>query len=419
MAAGLRAEILAVGSELLSPFRSDTNALWLTGKLREVGVDVGAKVTVADDPALLESAFRAALSRADIVISTGGLGPTEDDLTREAAAAAMGRGIARDPAILDALRARFARFQRVMAPVNEKQADVIAGAVVLENPRGTAPGQRVDHEGRLLVLLPGPPSEMAPMFEDQVLPLLRERAGGTVLRTRVLRIASMGESEVEQRIASFYKTFENPRTTILGGPGQVELHLTATAATEAETFARIEALASGIRDILKGGVYSEDGSELPECVAALLRERRLTVAVAESCTGGLLATRLTDVPGSSAYFERGFVTYSNRAKVDLLAVPPALLEAHGAVSEEVAAAMAAGARAAASTDIGIGITGIAGPDGGTPDKPVGLVFVAIEGAAGTRVRRCRFPGDRERVRMQATQAALEMTRRGLLDLPPL
>jgi nicotinamide-nucleotide amidase len=415
----MRAEILAVGSELLSPLRSDTNALWLTEKLREVGVDVGARITVADDSTLLASAFASALSRADIVISTGGLGPTEDDLTREAAASAMGRVIRREPRIIEALKARFARFQRPMAPVNEKQADVIDGAVVLDNPRGTAPGQRVDHEGRLLVLLPGPPSEMAPMFEAQVLPLIRERAGGVVLRTRVLRIASMGESEVEQRVAPLYKTFANPRTTILGGPGQVELHLTAEGASEEAALGRIEALASGIREIMAGAVYSEDGRDIAVVVSGLLKDRNLTLAVAESCTGGLLAARLTEIPGSSAYFERAFVTYSNRSKVEMLGVPAAALAESGAVSEPVAAAMAAGARRSAGTDVGIGITGVAGPEGGTDEKPVGLVYVAVDGAAGTRVRRCRFPGDRERIRIQATQVALEMTRRGLLSLPPL
>jgi len=415
----MRAEILAVGSELLSPLRSDTNALWLTERLREVGVEVGARITVADDASLLASAFETALSRADIVISTGGLGPTEDDLTREAAAKAMGRAMRRDPEIIEALKARFARFQRPMAPVNEKQADVIEGAFVLENPRGTAPGQRVDHEGRLLVLLPGPPSEMAPMFEQQVLPLLRERAGGVVLRTRVLKIASMGESEVEQRVAPLYKKFENPKTTILGGPGQVELHLTAEGASERVALDRIEALASGIREIMAGAVYSEDGADIALVVSGLLKDRKLTLAAAESCTGGLLAARLTEIPGSSAFFERGYVTYSNRSKVDLLGVAEATIAETGAVSEPVAAAMALGARRSAGTDVGIGITGVAGPDGGTDEKPVGLVYVAIDGAAGTRVRRCRFPGDRERIRMQATQVALEMTRRGLLGLPPL
>jgi nicotinamide-nucleotide amidase len=412
----MKAEILAVGSELLTPLRSDTNALHLTAKLLEVGIEVAARITVADDAQLLESAFRNALSRADVVIATGGLGPTEDDLTREAAAAALGRGLHRDAGILEALRARFARYNRAMAPTNEKQADVIEGAIVLPNGRGTAPGQYVEAGGRLLFLLPGPPAEMAPMFEEQVLPIVRKRAAGAVLTMRVLKIASMGESDVEQVVAPLYKRYTNPRTTILGGFGQVELHLTASGSSRASAEGLVDELASGMRDLLPGRIFSEDGRELPEVVAALLRERRLTLAIAESCTGGLLAARLTEVPGASTFLDRAYVTYSNRSKVELLGVDPGLLESKGAVSEEVARAMAAGARRASGASIGVGITGIAGPDGGTPEKPVGLVYMAIEGAAGDRMRGAHFPGDRERVRAQAVQATLEMLRRGLLGL---
>lgn len=416
----MRAELLAVGSELLGPLRAETNTLWLTERLLDAGIEVAARATVADDAALLESAFRGALSRADVVIATGGLGPTADDLTREAAAAATGRGLRRDPAILDALQARFARFGRTMSPTNEKQADVIEGATALPNARGTAPGQRLDHEGRLLVLLPGPPGEMKPMFDEQVLPLLRARAGATrVLRRRVLRIAAMPESEVDQVAAPVYSRFGDVKTTILGAAGQIELHLVARGDGEEEAERRIEALAAALREALPGRVFSEDGRGLPEVVVGLLRERGLTLALAESCTGGLLSARLTDVPGASAVLERAFVTYANRAKVEETGVDPALLDRHGAVSEEVAAALAAGARTAAAADVGVGVTGIAGPDGGTTEKPVGLVFVAVDGAAGTRVRRNLFPGGRERVRFQATQVALEMLRRGLLGLPPL
>ncbi len=415
----MRAELLAVGSELLGSLRSDTNTLWITERLIELGVEVGARITVADDAALLESAFRSALSRADLVIATGGLGPTEDDLTREAAAAALGRGIHRDPEILEALKVRFARYLRQMAKINEKQADLIDGAAALPNGRGTAPGQRLEQDGRLLFLLPGPPGEMKPMFTEQVLPVIRERTGGAVLRTRVLRIAAMAESDVDQAASPVYTTFTNPRTTILGAAGQVELHLTAEGKSEGEAEERIEALAAGIRAALPGRIFSEDGLELPEVVARLLKSRKLLLAIAESCTGGLLSARLTDEPGASAFLERSFVTYSNRAKVEELGVEAALVARLGAASEEVAAAMAAGARRVAGTDVGVGITGIAGPDGGTTEKPVGLVFVALDGAAGTRVRRAVFPGDRERVRYQATQVALEMLRRGLLGLPPL
>ena len=412
----MKASILAIGSELLTLQRADTNALFLTRKLLEVGVPVVLRLTVADDLALLTSAFRLALLRSDLVIATGGLGPTEDDLTREAAAAALGRGLSRDAGYLEGLKARFARYGRAMAHVNEKQADLIDGATLILNPRGTAPAQRVEAEGKLLVLLPGPPIEMEPLFLAEILPVVRERAAGAVLKTRVLRIASMGESEVEQLAAPIYKTFTNPRTTILSAPGQVELHLVAEARSDALAEALIESLASPLREALVGRVYSEDGRDLAQVVAALLRERGLTIAVAESCTGGLLATRLTEVPGSSVYFERALVTYSNEAKVELLGVSADLIARKGAVDEEVARAMADGARRSARTSIGVGITGVAGPDGGTPEKPAGLVYVAVTGAAGERVRRVHFPGERERVRYQATQAALEMIRRGLLGL---
>jgi nicotinamide-nucleotide amidase len=276
----------------------------------------------------------------------------------------------------------------------------------------------VEVGGKLVVLLPGPPPEMQPMFEAGVLPALRARGSGRVLRTVIFRIAGMGESDVEQIVAPIYTTFSNPRTTILGGPANTELHFTAEAATPGEALALIEEMAGRIRTALEGRVYSEDGRELHEVVGALLADRELTVAVAESCTGGLLSARLTSIPGSSAYFRRGYVVYANEAKVEDLGVDPALVAAQGAVSAEVAAAMAAGARRRAGADIGVGITGIAGPGGGTPEKPVGLVFLAIDAPSAARVRRLHLPGDRDRVRLQATQHALESLRRELLGLPP-
>ena len=416
----MKAELLAIGSELLGPLRAETNSLWLTQRLLDAGVEVAARATLADDRALLESAFRAALTRADVVIATGGLGPTADDLTREALAAATARGLRRDEAIVAGLRARFARFARPMSDTNLQQADVIEGASVLDNPRGTAPGQLLEHQGRVAILLPGPPGEMKPMFDAQVLPWLRARVGPTrVVRRRVLRIASMGESAVDELAAPVYTRFENPKTTILGGAGQVELHLVAHGDGEAAAEARIAELARLLHEALPGRVFSDDGRELPRVVVDLLRERGLRLALAESCTGGLLSARLTEVPGASAVLERAIVSYANQAKLDELAVPAALIAAKGAVSEEVAAAMAAGVKAAARSDVAIAITGIAGPDGGTAEKPVGLVYVATAGAAGTRVRRNLFPGGRELIRQQSTQLALEMLRRGLLGLPPL
>jgi nicotinamide-nucleotide amidase len=412
----VRAEVIAVGSELLVPPRGETNGAYVTGRLREVGVSVAARVTVADDFELLRSAIAHSLERSQVVITTGGLGPTEDDLTREAAAAALGRPLRRDAEILERLRERFARFKRVMAPVNEKQADVIEGGVVLANPRGTAPGQYVADGDRLLVLLPGPPSEMEPMLDEQVLPLVRARSGGTVLRRLSLRMASVSESDIEQAVAPLYKTYKNPVTTILSAPGQVELHLNAEAGSREAADALNEALASGIRALLPGRIYSEDGRELHEVVAGLLSERGLSLAIAESCTGGLVSARLTEIPGASRFLDRSFVTYSNAAKVELLGVDAALIEAHGAVSEPVARAMAAGARERARTDLGLAITGIAGPDGGSEAKPVGTVFIALAGLGGDPVKQVRFIGDRGRIRFQAGQLALEIVRRALLGL---
>lgn len=416
----MRAELIAVGSELLGPFRAETNTLWLGERLQDAGVDVVGRSTLADDLPLVASQLRAALARADIVIVTGGLGPTVDDLTREAAAAATGLALHRDAAVVETLRVRFARYGRTMSETNAKQADVLETAELLPNARGTAPGQRLERDGRLLVLLPGPPGEMKPMFEEQVLPPLRARLGRSrVTRRRVLRVAGVPEGEVDQIAAPVYSRFENPKTTILGAPGQVELHLVAVGADETEADGRLAALVAALRPALKDRLFSEDGRDLPQVVVDLLRERCLTIALAESCTGGLLSARISDVPGASKVLDRGYATYADRAKVEELGVDPALIEAAGAVSPEVAQAMAAGARRVAGTEVGVGITGIAGPEGGTPEKPVGLVYVALDGPRVAAVRKNLLPGGRERVRFQATQIALEMLRRELLGLPPL
>jgi nicotinamide-nucleotide amidase len=413
----LKAELLAIGSELLMPGALETNTPYLSDKLREIGVDVLARLVLADDIELLRSSFAAALQRADVVIATGGLGPTDDDRTRAAAALAVDRPLERDPVALEAIRSRFARYCRAMAPVNERQADLIAGAKFVPNANGTAPGQWLDRNGRLLILLPGPPSEMREMFESWILPMIRARGGGIALVTKVLRVACMGESDVDQLVAPIYTRFDNPRTTILGGPAQVELRLTGSGSTVMEAEERIEELASLLRTRLDERLFTESGHELHEVVAQLLVQRSLTLAVAESCTGGLLSSRLTGVPGASVFLDRAYVTYSNEAKVELLGVERRTVDEFGAVSAEVAGAMAAGVRKAARTAVGLAITGIAGPTGGSQEKPVGLVFIALSGAVGEGVRRSFFPGDRARVRAAATQTALEMLRRGILGLP--
>ena len=374
-----------------------------------------ARTTIADDSRALTESFRLAWSRADLVIATGGLGPTEDDLTRECAAAALGVSLIREASYIDWLKERFKQFGREMPSVNEKQADRLDGGRLLMNPKGSAPGQIFERDGKTLVLLPGPPREMVPLFEREVLPIVEARSSGERLVMRVIRIAGMGESDVEQLIAPIYKSFTNPVTTILGGASEVELQLVGTGRDESEANERVEALASRIREVLGARVFTESGETIEQVVARLLIERGLKLAVAESCTGGLVTARLVTVPGASNFLDRAFVTYSNQAKMDELGVNAETLAAHGAVSEETAREMAKGALAAAKADVAIAVTGIAGPTGGTAEKPVGLVCFALEGKLGTRSSRRVFPSnDRERTIQQASNSALEILRRALV-----
>jgi nicotinamide-nucleotide amidase len=411
----VRAELLAVGSELLVPGRPETNAATLTRYLLERGCQVVARTTIADDARALTDSFRLAWSRADLVIATGGLGPTEDDLTRECAAAALGATLVREAPYVEWLKERFKRFGRAMPAVNEKQADRIDGARLLINEKGTAPGQLIERDGKILILLPGPPREMLPLFEREVLPLVEARASGARIVMRVIRIAGMGESDVEQLVAPVYKTFDNPLTTILGGASEVELQLVGTGSSEAEAEARVEALASKIREILGPRIFTERGETLEKVVAGLLSGRGLKLALAESCTGGLVTARLVSIAGASSFLDRAFVTYSDRAKRDELGVEEATLRAHGAVSEETAREMARGALKASGADVALALTGIAGPTGGSAQKPVGTVCFALEGELGARTVRRVFPSqDRERIIQQASNSALEILRRALL-----
>ena len=410
----LTAEIIAVGSELLTPFRTDTNSLWLTERLNSVGVEVKLKTIVGDDDARLEETIRDALKRSGIVVLTGGLGPTEDDITRKIAARALGRRLQLDERVLEDIRAKFLHWGRKMPEINARQAMVIEGAEVLPNPNGTAPGLYVEHEGRVVVLLPGPPREMKPMFDAHVLPKLSERAGGVRVARRVLRVAGMGESAVDERIAPVYTQYKNPQTTILFNNAEIEIHLTAQAKSEAEAELLLDGLAGQIEERLGDAVFAFRGETMEEVVGLRLAVGGFTLAVAESCTGGLIAHRLTEVPGSSTYFMEGVVTYSNGAKTRLLGVPAELIEARGAVSAEVAEAMAEGVKLRAGTDFGLAVTGVAGPGGGTPEKPVGLVYVALADDAHTEHRRLMLPGDRHLIRWRASQFALDLLRRRLI-----
>jgi nicotinamide-nucleotide amidase len=410
-----RAAILAIGSELLTPHRIDTNSLFITDALNGAGIDVVFKAVAGDDRGELRALFEHALLRADLVVLTGGLGPTEDDVTRDVVAAHLGLPLAEDHTITDAIQRRFDSRGWAMPEINRRQAMVPRGALVIANPNGTAPGLWIEHAAQGVLLVPGPPREMRPMVEQMVAERLRPRAEGWRVMRRVLKIAGRSESRVEELTQPVYSRWRDwppaIETTILAAPGQIELHLSARGSDTTALAAVLDRAAAEIETVLADDVFSRDGASIEEVVGGLLVAHRWTIALAESCTGGLATSRLTDVPGSSAYVERSIVAYSNHAKVETLDVGADLIAAHGAVSEAVAQAMAQGIRAQARTDVGVGITGIAGPSGGTETKPVGMVCIAVVTPHQTSVRTFRFPGNRELVKTFAAFTALDMVRR--------
>jgi nicotinamide-nucleotide amidase len=414
----VKAEIIAVGSELLTPYRTDTNSLYLTEQLNLLGVDVIFKSIVGDNLKALVAAVQHGLFRSDILIFSGGLGPTEDDLTREAVAEALGAKLQRDPEIVKVLEQRFASRGWKMTPNNAKQGDVIEGATVLPNSNGTAPGQWLSGEfdGRehIIVLLPGPPHEMKALFEGQVRERLRDKVPTAHIFTRTLKVAMLGESAVDARVGPIYKRYPDVETTILAGAGEIELHFTTRAATLDAAQSRADEVAGLVEDELEDAVYSRNGESLEQIVSYWLQMRNATLAVAESCTGGLLAERITSISGSSRYFLGGAVVYSNQLKTELAGVPDEMIHRHGAVSREVAAALAEGIRYRCEATVGVGVTGVAGPTGGTPEKPVGLVFHAVASDSGTEVVERKYPGDRKRIRRFASTMALDMLRRKLM-----
>lgn len=414
----MNAEIIAVGSELLTPYRQDTNSLYLTEKLNELGVEVRFKSIVGDDTEGLTAATKLAMRRSDIIIFSGGLGPTEDDLTRESVAKGLGLTLQRDPAIIARLEERFAKRGIKMTANNAKQADIVSSAAALPNPLGTAPGQwiagKYDGQERILLLLPGPPYELKALFEGECLPRLRARVPAQHIAMRTLKMAMIPESQVDARAAPIYKTYSDVETTILAGGGEIQLHLRCRKDSQADAEERVEGLAERIEEELGDAIFSRKGETIEQIVSYLLQMRNMTLASAESCTGGLLAERITAISGSSRYFLGGAVVYSNELKTQFANVPKALIDQHGAVSREVAASMAEGIRKRCLASYGVGITGVAGPGGGTEQKPVGLVYIALAGEEGTQVVERNFPGDRKRVRQFSTQQALEMIRRALL-----
>jgi nicotinamide-nucleotide amidase len=414
----MNAEIVAIGSELLTPWRQDTNSLHVTERLNQLGVGVIFKTIVGDRQKHLVDAIRSALGRADIVVIMGGLGPTEDDLTREAVAEALKVHLKRNPDLIAELYARFASRRIVVTRNNEKQADTLEGAIILENARGTAPGQMLDtvygEHRKIVMLLPGPPAELKPMFDEQCVPRLRELLPRRYIATRVLKAAMIGESAADARIAPIYQQFKDVETTILAHLGDIQLNLVCSKSILEAAQARVDELAGRIEEELEDVIYSSQGETLEQIVLYYLEMRAETLSVAESCTGGLVAQRLTSISGASRSFAGGAVVYSNALKSEFAGVPSALIERHGAVSREVAASLAEGIRQRCNTTYGLGVTGIAGPGGGTEDKPVGLVYIGVSDGANTEVIEKKFAGDRNRIRQYTSQQALDLLRRRLM-----
>jgi nicotinamide-nucleotide amidase len=408
------ATIIAIGSELLTPSRTDTNSLFLTDQLNGLGIEVRQKVIVGDDRAALTEAVRHALSQVSVVLLTGGLGPTEDDVTRDAVAAALGRVMEFRQDVCDGIEERFRSRGRKMAEINKRQAYVIAGAEVLANPAGTAPGLWIEDGEKLVVLLPGPPGEMRPVFEQECLPRFRRRLPGVVIRSRFYRVTGMTESDLDTLIAPVYTKYSNPATTVLASAGDIQVHLRARCEAAEEAERLLAEVGDPIEALLGDRLYSRNGDSLEAVIGRMLRERGAKLAIAESLTGGQLGQRITSVPGSSDYFLGGFLTYSDAMKSAMLGVDAELIAQHTAVSEAVAAAMAAGARERTGADFAIATTGEAGPKSNT-GAPPGTVFVGYAAEGVGEAVRFVMPGDRNRVRGFATNAALDLLRRRLIS----
>ena len=414
----MNAEIIAVGSEMLTPWRQDTDSLYVTERLNQLGVTVRFKTIVGDRPKDLVDAIRSALRRTDVIVTMGGLGPTEDDLTREAVAEALKVGIKRNPELIAHLYTRAAQRRATITRNNDKQADIIEGAEVLDNLNGSAPGQFLDtiyaEHRKLVLLLPGPPSELKPMFDEQCVPRLRSVLPKRHIATRVLKAALIAESACDARIAPIYQQFSDIETTILAHLGDIQVTLMCGKPALDLAQARVDSLASRIEEELDDLLYSSQGETLEQIVLYYLEMKGATLSVAESCTGGIVSERLTSISGSSRSFMGGAIVYSNELKSEFAGVPPSVLERYGAVSKETAEALAEGIRERCDTTLGLGVTGIAGPGGGTPEKPVGLVYIGVSDGKTMDVVERHFSGDRNRIRAYAAQTALDLIRRKLM-----
>jgi nicotinamide-nucleotide amidase len=414
----MKSEIIAVGSEMLTPFRQDTNSLYITEKLNEIGVSVSFKTIVGDRRKDLVNAIRTALGRIDILVLMGGLGPTEDDLTREAVAEALSLTLRRDASVVGSLHARAATMRITLAENNLKQADVIEGATVLVNPNGSAPGQWLDTKfagyRKLILLVPGPPGECRPLFDEACLPLLRAVVPPRSIAKRTLRAAMIPESQADKLLAPIYTAYTDVETTILSHAGDIQLTLLCAKTTASSAQSRVDELASRMEEALEDWLYSSQGESLEQIVLYYLGLRQATLAVAESCTGGMIAQRITSVPGASRSFLGGAIVYSDALKTAIAGVPAKLIAKEGAVSAEVAKSLAQGIRLRTGATLGLGVTGIAGPSGGSEEKPVGLVYIALSDAQKNEVVEKNFRGDRDRIREYVSQQALDLIRRRLM-----
>jgi nicotinamide-nucleotide amidase len=411
----MNAEILAVGTELLMGQIANTNAQYISKKLNDIGVNVYYHSVVGDNPIRLKDSLLAALKRSDLVVMTGGLGPTQDDITKETVSEVLGKKLVLHEESLERIKTFFNRINRKMTDNNVKQAYLPEGCIVVENNNGTAPGCIVENNGKIVVMLPGPPPEMIPMLDDTVIPYLREKSEYRIV-SKYLRVFGIGESQLEELIMDLIDKQERVTIATYAKDGQVTVRLTAKSKKEDEGLCEILPLQNEIASRLKDALYSTENEELEFVASKMLLDNNITIATAESCTGGLISTRLTDIPGISKVFKRGIISYSNESKIENLGVRPETLERYGAVSSQTAIEMAEGVKKIASTDIGIAVTGIAGPDGGTDEKPVGLIYIALAHNSGTETRELRLTGNRIRIRNMTSLNAFDMIRKYVMKM---
>ena len=410
----MKGEIIAVGTELLLGNIVNTNAQYLSQKLADLGIDVYYHVVVGDNLKRLTETIKTSLERSDIVITSGGLGPTADDITKEGAAQAMGLKLLPDEESIERIKKMFSSTGRIMTENNIKQGYIPEGAVVLENNNGTAPGVLIEKEGKIVIMLPGPPKELYPMFESKVLPYLKSKTDSTI-RSKVLRVIGVGESAVEHILKDIFDSQANPTIAPYAKDGEVHLRITAKTGIPEEADSLIAEMEQKVRAILDDNIYGCNEETLEEAVLKLLQKKNLTISLAESCTGGLVASRLTDIPGASASLISGVVSYSNESKINILKVKEETIRKYGAVSPQTAEEMAVGAKKLSNTDIGLSITGIAGPDGGSAEKPVGLCYIGIAIGNSVNVQKIMLTGNRNRIRWGSSSRALDFLRRELLS----